>query len=101
MSKTILITGATSGFGKAIAHRFAKEGYTICITGRRTDRLKEISQELKDLYGVMVKGLAFDVRVRTQVEAAIAKLKTLVPAIDILVNNAGLAAGLSNIACIR
>jgi NADP-dependent 3-hydroxy acid dehydrogenase YdfG len=97
MSKTILITGATSGFGKAIAHRFAKEGYTICITGRRTDRLKEISQELKDLYGVMVYGLAFDVRVKAQVEAAIAKLKTLVPAIDILVNNAGLAAGLSTI----
>ncbi len=97
MSKTILITGATSGFGKAIAHRFAKEGYTICLTGRRTDRLKEISQELKDQYGVMVYGLAFDVRVRAQVEAAIAKLKTLVTSIDILVNNAGLASGLSTI----
>ena len=42
MGKTILVTGATSGFGKAIATRFAKEGYTVCITGRRAGRLDEL-----------------------------------------------------------
>ena len=97
MNKTILVTGATSGFGKAIATRFAKEGYTVVITGRRTARLNVIRKELADTYGVIVYALAFDVTKRKQVEAAIAKLAKLVPSIDILVNNAGLAAGFSPI----
>jgi len=97
MNKTILITGATSGFGKAIATRFAKEGYTVCITGRRAERLAEIKQELENAYGAKVVTLAFDVRDNKQVEAAIAALKEQVQIIDILVNNAGLAAGMSTI----
>jgi 3-hydroxy acid dehydrogenase/malonic semialdehyde reductase len=96
MNKTILITGATSGFGKAIATRFAKEGYSVCITGRRTERLEAIKTEL-EAYGGRVLALAFDIRSKTQVEAAVTELKTLVPTIDILVNNAGLASGLSSI----
>ena len=97
MNKTILITGATSGFGKAIATRFAQNGYTVCITGRREDRLATLKKELEDLYNVIVITLAFDVRDKQQVETAIAYLKTQVNTIDILVNNAGLAAGLSSI----
>ena len=97
MNKTILITGATSGFGKAIAERFAKEGYTVCITGRRQERLDEIKNELEQQYGVKVVTLVFDVRNRQQVIDAIDKLKTLVDAVDILVNNAGLAAGMATI----
>jgi 3-hydroxy acid dehydrogenase / malonic semialdehyde reductase len=97
MNKTILITGATSGFGKAIAQRFAKEGYTVCITGRREERLADIKQELENKYGVKVITLTFDVRDRKQVEAAMNSLKEQVTSIDILVNNAGLAAGLSTI----
>ena len=97
MNKTILITGATSGFGKAIAERFAKEGYTVCITGRRQERLDEIKKELEQQYGVKVITLVFDVRNRQQVIDAIDKLKTLVDAVDILVNNAGLAAGMATI----
>jgi NADP-dependent 3-hydroxy acid dehydrogenase YdfG len=97
MSKTILITGATSGFGKAIAYRFAKEGYTVCITGRRSDRLAEMKAELEGKYKVKVITLKFDVRNRKQVETAIAELKTQIDHIDILVNNAGLASGLSTI----
>lgn len=97
MNKTILITGATSGFGKAIAERFAKEGYTVCITGRRLERLDEIKKELEQQYGVKVITLVFDVRNRQQVIEAIDKLKTLVDAVDILVNNAGLAAGMATI----
>ncbi len=97
MSKTILVTGATSGFGKAIAERFAKEGYTICITGRREERLAEIKAALEKQYGVKVVTLTFDVRDRKQVEDAVSHLKTQVEHIDILVNNAGLASGLATI----
>ncbi|MFI5195578.1 MAG: SDR family NAD(P)-dependent oxidoreductase [Chitinophagales bacterium] len=97
MNKTILITGATSGFGKAIAIRFAQEGYTICITGRRENRLADIKAELEKKYAVKVITLAFDVRNRKQVEAAMNDLKTRVESIDILVNNAGLASGLATI----
>lgn len=97
MSKTILITGATSGFGKAIAIRFAQNGYTVCITGRREDRLTATKAELEREYKVKVVTLAFDIRNRQQVETAMADLKTQVDSIDILVNNAGLAAGMATI----
>jgi 3-hydroxy acid dehydrogenase/malonic semialdehyde reductase len=97
MNKTILITGATSGFGRAIATRFAKEGYTVCITGRRGDRLADIKRELEQQYKVKVVPLVFDVRDRRQVETAISKLKEQVSSIDILVNNAGLASGMAAI----
>ncbi len=97
MNKKILITGATSGFGKAIAYKFAKGGYDICITGRREDRLKEIKEEIEKEYGVKVITLCFDVRNRKQVEAALQGLKAHVDRIDILVNNAGLASGMATI----
>jgi 3-hydroxy acid dehydrogenase/malonic semialdehyde reductase len=97
MSKTILVTGATSGFGKAIAEIFAKNGYNVCITGRRAERLETIQKQLQSDYGVKVYTLQFDIRDKKQVEAAISKLKTQVDKIDILVNNAGLAAGMSSI----
>jgi 3-hydroxy acid dehydrogenase/malonic semialdehyde reductase len=97
MSKTILITGATSGFGKAIAERFASNGYTVCITGRRAERLLELAENLTNQYSVKVIPLVFDVRESAQVIAAIDNLKKQIDHIDILVNNAGLAAGLSTI----
>lgn len=97
MAKTILITGATSGFGKAIAERFAQGGYTVCVTGRRQQRLDELKEELEKQYGVRVITLAFDLRNRQQVETAIISLKQQVDRIDILVNNAGLASGLATI----
>lgn len=98
MTKTILITGATSGFGKSIAERFAKEGgYDIIITGRRQERLNMLQTELQQQFGCRVLTLCFDVRNREEVAAAISKLKTEITSIDILINNAGLAAGLSTI----
>lgn len=97
MQKTVLVTGATSGFGKAIAEIFAKNGYNLCITGRRNDRLQAVKQELETTYGVQVITLQFDVRNRQEVVGAIEGLKQQVQQIDILVNNAGLAAGLSTI----
>ena len=48
MQNTILITGATSGFGKACAERFAAEGWRLIVTGRRADRLKELTSQLRD-----------------------------------------------------
>jgi len=92
----ILVTGATSGFGKAIAQRFAKEGFDVCITGRRKERLDTLKNELEKT-GVKVIALQFDVRNKNEVEQAITTLKTQVNKIDILVNNAGLASGFSTI----
>jgi 3-hydroxy acid dehydrogenase/malonic semialdehyde reductase len=94
--KTILITGATSGFGKAIATLFAQHKYTVIITGRRADRLAAIKAELEG-YGATIIALQFDIRDRQLVAAAMDVLKQQVRHIDILVNNAGLAAGLSSI----
>lgn len=97
MNKTILITGATSGFGKAIAERFAKHGYTICITGRRAERLATVKAEIEKAYNVTVYALEFDVRNRQQTEQALKQFAMDVPVLDILVNNAGLAAGMATI----
>jgi NADP-dependent 3-hydroxy acid dehydrogenase YdfG len=92
--KTALITGATSGIGKAIALRLAKEKYRLILTGRRSERLEALKQELELEYGVDVWTLCFDVRVYEQVEKAISALPDEWKTIDILINNAGLAAGL-------
>jgi len=97
MRQTIFITGATSGFGKAIARLFAAKGYDLVISGRRGERLEELKQELTAAHGVNVIALCFDVRDKDAVANAMAELKTLTGRIDILVNNAGLAAGIAPI----
>ena len=97
MNKTIFITGATSGFGRAIAIKFAQNGYRVCIAGRREHRLADLKPELEAKYKTTVITLAFDIRDRQAVATAIEHLKTQVDRIDILVNNAGLASGLSSI----
>lgn len=96
-NKTAFVTGATSGFGKAIAQRLAQGGYNLIITGRREDRLLELQTELQQAYGIQVIPLTFDVRDKQAVTDAIASLKGKADAIDVLVNNAGLAAGLGPI----
>jgi len=97
MNKTIMITGATAGFGKATAMRFAKNGYNIIITGRRKDRLDELEKELFSYGKIKVLSLNFDVRKRDEVASVIGNLTAEWKAIDILVNNAGLAVGLDHI----
>ena len=97
MNKTILITGATSGFGKAIARRFAQDGNDLIITGRREAILTKLSAELRKEFGVEVLSLCFDVRVKEEVEFAISSLPDEWKDIDILVNNAGLAVGMNPI----
>jgi len=93
MQKTIFITGATSGFGKACAHTFAHEGHRIIITGRRADRLEAEAENLLKMYGVEVLTLNFDVRDRDAVKQAIDSIPENWRNIDVLINNAGLAAG--------
>lgn len=93
--KLILITGATAGFGKSIAFKFAQHGWNLIITGRRQERLKAIENDLIRQYRVKVLSLGFDIRSRTMVEQAIRDLPYDWKDIDVLVNNAGLALGLS------
>jgi 3-hydroxy acid dehydrogenase/malonic semialdehyde reductase len=92
--KTALITGATSGFGKAIARRFAAEGYNVVITGRRENLLNELSQQLASEFpNIHVLPLCFDVRNRAVVDNIISSLPADWHDISVLVNNAGLALG--------
>lgn len=97
MKKIALITGATSGIGKAIAAKLAKEGYNIIITGRRLERLNEISNILEKQYQTKVLTRSFDVRKYQEVEKNLGNLPQEWKNIDILVNNAGLAVGLNPI----
>lgn len=97
MRKIALVTGATSGLGKAIALRLAKEGYNVIITGRRKERLEELEREIEIKYEAKVLSVSFDVRVYAEVEKAISSLPEEWKNIDILVNNAGLAVGLDPI----
>ncbi len=95
MAKIALITGATSGIGKATALLFAQQEFDLILCGRREDRLQELQQELSAR--VRVHTLTFDVRDRAAVETAIGSLPADWQAIDVLVNNAGNAHGLAPI----
>ena len=97
MKKIALITGATSGLGKAIALRLGKEGYNLIITGRRKDKLEELDREISINFGSTVLPLCFDVRKYDEVETALGNLPEKWKNIDVLVNNAGLAVGLDPI----
>lgn len=88
--KVALITGATSGIGKATAERLYNLGFALIITGRREERLKQWSEGKENILC-----LKFDVRNEEEVNAAISSLNDKWKNIDVLVNNAGLAMGLS------
>jgi NADP-dependent 3-hydroxy acid dehydrogenase YdfG len=92
-SKTVLITGATSGIGKACAYIFAQNGWRLILTGRRNDRLIEIKQNLETVYKAEVLCLCFDVRNQEIVNQYLNNLETEWQTIDLLINNAGLARG--------
>lgn len=94
MIKTALITGATSGIGKAVAQKLASEGFRLILTGRRKEKLDEIQHNLLSQFpAIEVQTLCFDVRNRKEVEEQLIVLNN----VDVLINNAGLAAGLSRI----
>jgi len=94
-NKTALITGATSGIGRATAHEFAKHGIRLILCGRRQERLDTIQSALSKLTDVIT--LNFDVRDKTEVFKAIRSLPKSFNKIDILINNAGNAHGLDPI----
>ena len=87
----VLVTGATAGFGAAIARRFVREGHRVIAAGRRADRLAALRTELG---AASVLALPLDVRDRAAVAATIAALPPDWADVDVLVNNAGLALGL-------
>ncbi len=93
MRKTIFVTGATSGFGKACAEKFAADGNNVIITGRRNERLQDLKTELEKKYNCKIFTLCFDVQNREATFAAIASLPAEWQTVNILINNAGLALG--------
>lgn len=93
MDKIILITGATSGFGKAMAEKFAEAGWNCIITGRRSDRLETLAAELQKKFNIQTHSLVFDVQDRNAVFTSLGNLPAEWQNIDVLVNNAGLALG--------
>lgn len=90
--RKVLVTGASSGFGKAIATRFAQAGDHLIITGRRGDRLEQLADDLRNEYEVNISIKVFDVQNRSEVMNAFHN-DPLIEDVDILVNNAGLALG--------
>jgi 3-hydroxy acid dehydrogenase / malonic semialdehyde reductase len=93
MSQTIIITGATSGIGKACAEKFAAAGWKLIITGRRNERLQQLKTELENKFTTEVLTLCFDVQDKKAVFAAVASIPEAWQQVDVLLNNAGLALG--------
>jgi NADP-dependent 3-hydroxy acid dehydrogenase YdfG len=92
MNRKVLITGASSGFGEAIARKFAASGDHLVITGRRAERLNDLAEELRAAFGIKVLVSVFDIQQREAVFNALGN-ESFLDDLDILVNNAGLALG--------
>jgi 3-hydroxy acid dehydrogenase / malonic semialdehyde reductase len=92
MKRKILVTGASSGFGEAIARKFAASGDDLVITGRRADRLEELAAAIRRDHAVEVVVKVFDVQNRDAVFEALSD-EPFLQGLDLVVNNAGLALG--------
>ena len=95
--KTVMITGANSGFGKAIALNLCKHNYNMVLTGRSLDKLQPVIDEIGSVSSAKVHPLIFDVRDNAAVEKAVQSLPEEFKWIDILINNAGLALELNTV----
>jgi hypothetical protein len=93
MNRHVIVTGASSGFGKAIAQAFARSGDHLVLTGRRRERLEALAGELRAAHGTRVLVLDFDIQDKKAVREAVASIPGEWHPVDILVNNAGLALG--------
>ena len=91
--KTALITGATSGIGKALSYSLASKGVSLILTGRRKARLEEIKKDLEKKYKVKVLALSFDISKKDKTLSVLEKNKSDLSKVDYLVNNAGGAHG--------
>ena len=96
MNRIALITGATSGIGRATAKTLAENNFDIIITGRRKELLEDLAKEIKEKSTGKIHILNFDVRNKEEVDSAIDSLPKEWKDIDVLVNNAGLAVGLDH-----
>ena len=92
-----LVTGASAGFGWAIAEHLAAVGVNLIVTARREDRLLALKEKIASLHKVQIEPLVFDVRDFAQCEAALGQKADLVCQVTILINNAGLARGIDKI----
>ena len=92
MTGTILITGASSGFGAACARRFAENGWRLVLAARRRERLEALQEDLGGADQVRL--LPLDVRDRTAVESMLGSLESPFDQVDVLLNNAGIGLGL-------
>ena len=94
---TVLVTGATSGIGKATAALFAQNGYRLILTGRRSDRLETLKADFEAEYHNRIQLLNFDVRSLEDMKKSLSELEEDFKNVDILINNAGLASGFAPI----
>ncbi|HFI0794952.1 TPA: SDR family NAD(P)-dependent oxidoreductase [Streptococcus suis] len=94
MKRNILITGASSGIGKAMAYTFAEQGDNVIITGRRKDKLENIKSDLERKFNVQVHVYNFDITDIEQIISNCQKILQDLGTVHILINNAGLALGL-------
>ncbi len=94
---TVMITGASSGIGRACARLFARQGCRLVLAARREERLAELAAEVEAAHGAEALVIELDVRDRAAVERTISELPTAWQEIDILVNNAGLSRGLDRL----
>jgi 3-hydroxy acid dehydrogenase/malonic semialdehyde reductase len=97
MRPIALITGASTGFGRATAEVLARNDFDVVITGRRSEKLESLEEEIRTKTGADVLSLTFDIRDQKAVRQACDQLKGKWGNVAVLVNNAGLAAGLSHI----
>lgn len=97
MNRIALVTGATSGIGRATSITLSENNFDVIITGRRKELLEDLEKEIKTKSSNKVYILNFDVRNKEEVDQAIDSLPTEWKDIDVLVNNAGLAVGLNHI----
>lgn len=95
--RLVLITGASSGIGKACAVEFAKLGANLLLAARRIERLNELSKELEQNFNIRIKCIKLDVRNRNEVMSTFNELENEWKKTDIIINNAGLARGFSKI----
>jgi NADP-dependent 3-hydroxy acid dehydrogenase YdfG len=95
--KTVLITGASSGIGYAIAEQCAQQGAQLILTARRTDRLAKLAEQLAREHSVKIQCLKLDVTQSGSVASVIEEIRAKAGSLDVLVNNAGLALGVDPI----
>ncbi|KTD51527.1 short chain dehydrogenase/reductase family oxidoreductase [Legionella quinlivanii] len=96
-NKTALITGASSGIGKACAHSLARQGARLILVSRRKERLAELAESLKNEFNTESLIIAVDITRKLDVESQLSNLPSEWNNIDILINNAGLALGSDSI----